>query len=202
MQHELVPMRRLALSLLALSLGACGGPSVRTGADANPSAARGQLVAAAANGPVPLEIDSVPPVFTGGVNEVAQIASQAGGWLGARFTPAPYVIGSDQRRLVFRFEDVADSPAEICAGTAPRGPVPSGPVKLHAVFCDGPRPVADTTGTAQGTDLASADRLVTASMDRLFPGRSGDSYYGFPGVSLGVGLGSGGDWGLGGGLHF
>ena len=38
--------------------------------------------------------------------------------------------------------------------------------------------------------------------DRLFPGRSGDYYYSYPGVSLGVGIGSGGHFGLGGGLRF
>jgi hypothetical protein len=202
MQHELVPTRALALSILAVTLAACGGPSVRTGADADPSAARGQLVAAAAAGPVPIEVDSVPPVFTGGVTEVARIASQAGNWLNASFTPSPYGMGSAQRRLVFRFEEATDGPAAVCAGTAPHGPLPPGPPKLHAIFCDGPRPVADTTATAEAADLAAADRLITASMDRLFPGRTGDSYYGFPGVSLGVGVGSGGGWGLGGGLHF
>jgi hypothetical protein len=190
-------------SLAVVALSACaGGPDVSTGPDANPSAARGLLVAAAADGPVPLEVDSVPPVFAGGVAEVARIATQGGAWLGATFVPMPYGQGSDRRRLVFRFAEPSGSPAEICAGTAPTGALPPPPPRLLAVFCDGRRPVADATGTADGPELADADRLVGAVMDRLFPGRAGDYYYSYPGVSLGVGIGSGGRFGLGGGLHF
>ena len=93
-------------SLAVVALSACaGGPDVSTGPDANPSAARGLLVAAAADGPVPLEVDSVPPVFAGGVAEVARIATQGGAWLGATFVPMPYGQGSDRRRLVFRFAE-------------------------------------------------------------------------------------------------
>ena len=99
---------------------------------------------------------------------------------------------------------IIGAPEQACASTpAPRGVVPPPPAKLTAVFCDGPRPVADVTGTANGATPEDTDRLVTATVDRLFPGRDGGSSgYGFPGVSLGVGLGTGGRWGLGGGLHF
>ncbi len=153
--------------------------------------------------PVPLEVDSVPPTFAGGVAEVANLASERASWLGARFTPTPFGAGSDRRRLVLRFEDAATAPEAACAGTAPRGAVPPPPARLTAIFCDGPRPVADVTGTASGPAPEDTDRLVTASIDRLFPGRGGDSSYGgFPGVSLGVGIGTGGRWGLGGGLRF
>ncbi len=48
---------------------------------------------------------------------------------------------------------------------------------------------------------SAADELVVSSMNRLFPGE-GSGYSSFPGVSLGVGIGTGGRWGLGGGLHF
>ena len=59
------------------------------------------------------------------------------------------------------------------------------------------------TGIASGASPEDTDRLITASIDRLFPGRSGESVYGgFPGVSIGVGIGTGGRWGLGGGLRF
>lgn len=203
MHPALPPARALAPAFVALAVAACaGGPSVQTGAGANPSAARGQLVAAAADGPVPLEVGRVPPVFRGGPTEVARIASQAGEWLGARFVPIPYGASPAQRRLVFRFDEPAGSPAEICAGRAAPGRLQTSPPRLRAVFCEGTRPVADVTGVAEGPDLQAADRLVTASLDRLFPGRTGNGSYGFPGVSLGVGVGSGGDWGLGGGLHF
>jgi hypothetical protein len=186
-----------------LAMTACrAGPDVSTGQGANPSAARGRLVAAAAKGPVPLEIDSVPPVYAGGVPEVARVASRAGEWLGAGFVPVPYGQGASGTRLVLRFEEPSGAAAEICRGRAPHGVLPPPPLRLHAVFCDGPMPVADVTGTAAGTDLVEADRLISVAMDRLFPGRDGDYYYSAPGVSLGVGLGSGGGWGLGGGLHF
>jgi ABC-type amino acid transport substrate-binding protein len=194
-----------AAVLAALGLAACGGgPDLAAGSAADTSRARGLLVAAAADGPVPLEVDSVPPGFAGGVAEVASLASERAAWLGARFIPTPFGAGSDRRRLVFRFEDKAGAPEQACAGgPAPRGVVPPPPAKLTAIFCDGPRPVADVTGTASGAAPEDTDRLVAATVDRLFPGRNGgDATSGFPGVSLGVGIGTGGRWGLGGGLRF
>ncbi len=193
-----------AVALLTSGLGACGGgPGISTGPGADPSAARGRLVAAAADGPVPLEVAGVPPVYAGGATEVARVASEATGWLGARFAAAPPGSGPDRRRLVLRFVDAPATPAEACAGTAPSGRVPPPPVGLRAVFCDGPLPVADAGGRADGTDLAATDRLVTATMDRLFPGRAdGGSYRGYPGVSLGgvIGLGVGGGRRFGSGI--
>ena len=196
------------IALLSVGLGACNsGPRITTGQGASPSAARGQLVAAAANGPVPLEVDRAPALYEGGAAEVARVATRAADWLGAHFAPTPLGEASDRQRLVFRFEDAPGTPAEACAGKAPPGRLPPPPVKLNAVFCDGPRPVADATGTADGTDLAATDRLVTATVDRLFPGRTGEgSYYGYPGISLGgvIGLGSGRRVGSGifAGIHF
>ena len=76
------------------------------------------------------------------------------------------------------------------------------------MFCDGTRPVADATGTAAGQGTQAADQLVTAVTDRLFPGNNSTAGYsnGLPGMSIGVGVGSGGwgnnDWGLGGGMFF
>ena len=195
MQTLTPPPTRTAIAtfaLLAIGVGACGGgPRVTTGPGADPSTARGQLVAAAANGPVPLEIDRVPSVYKGGPAEVAEVAARAADWLHVRFDPAPLGADPDRKRLVFRFADAPGTPAEACTGRAPPGAVPS-PPRLHAVFCDGLRPVADATGTAAGPDLEAADRLVVATVDRLFPGRTGGGpYYGFPGVSVGLGLGLG-----------
>lgn len=197
------PLLAALVALAAVGLAACGGgPDVRAGTDADTSRARGLLVAASAEGPVPLEVDSVPAGFAGGPAEVARVASERASWLGASFVPTPFAAGSDRRRLVMRFEDVAAAPAEVCAGRAVRGPVAAAPARLQAVFCDGALPVADVAGTADGAAPADTDRLVTATVDRLFPGRRGDTYYSTPGVSLGVGVGSGGGWGLGGGLFF
>jgi hypothetical protein len=194
-------------ALLPLGAGCSGGPQLDAGPSANPSQARGLLVAASADGPVPLEIDTAPPTFAGGAAEVAGIATTAVSALGARFQPMGLgSVESTRRRVVFRFEQTAHDPTAICAGNNPRGILPPPPVRLYAVFCDGTRPVADIGGTAAGTSPDDPARLVSAVTDRMFPGGSG-SYSYFPGVSLGVGVGSGGGgwgggWGLGGGLHF
>jgi hypothetical protein len=53
-------------------------------------------------------------------------------------------------------------------------------------------PASQRECAAAGPDLEAADRLVVATVDRLSPGRTGGgSYYGFPGVSVGLGLGLG-----------
>ncbi len=195
----------LAAAVAALSLlGACGGPRLRTGSDADPSTARGMLVAASATGePVPLVVDTVPSrAYPVGAPGIAGTADAAVTWLGARFAPTDLrAADPDRRRVVLRFEDVTRNAALACSANPPRGAVPAEPVKLHAVFCDGTRPIADVDGTAAEPGPSAADELVTVSMNRLFPGQ-GSRYSAFPGVSLGVGVGSGGGWGLGGGLHF
>ena len=201
------PCTYLAGSLLCLAaaaLAACGGPDVSTGPDANPSAARSLLVAAAREGqPVPLVIDTTPPSFRGGASEVAGTATATVSWLGSRFQPVgPSGVDPRSRRLVFRFQNVPPDPGAVCSANPPRGSLPAPPLRLYGVFCDGQRPVADIAGTASGSDPSDANQLVAAVTNRLFPGsETGYSSY-FPGVSLGVGVGSGGGWGLGGGLHF
>lgn len=187
--------------LASLLLGACGGPRVELGAQGNPTAARGLLVAAATEGPVPLEIDTAPPGLAGGADEVARIATAAVPWLAQRFEARPLgTVTPTQRRLVMRFESVPRDPSATCSGAPPRGSLGPPPATLLAVFCDGARAVADVTGTAPGAEPADTERLIRAALDRLVPGSTG--YSSFPGVSLGVGVGSGGGWGLGGGLHF
>jgi ABC-type amino acid transport substrate-binding protein len=138
--NRTLPLAASAL-LAALGLAACGGgPDVAAGREADPSRARGLLVGAAADGPVPLEVDSVPPTFAGGVAEVANLASEQASWLGARFTPTPFGAGSDRRRLVLRFEDAAAAPEAACAGTAPRGAVPPPPASSPPSSATAPGP--------------------------------------------------------------
>lgn len=199
-----MPRPSAAACLLGLVLAACAGPDLRTGPDANPSVARGLLVTAATEGPVPLEIDAPPGIYRGGAAEIGRVASQAVSWLQARLEPVPLGgVPLDRRRIVFRFQNVATDPAAVCAGNASVGAVPTTPGSLYAVFCDGRRPVADVLGKANVADQEDMDRLIRATMARLFPGASTGSHgFGYPGVSLGVGVGSGGGWGLGGGLHF
>ncbi len=62
--------------------------------------------------------------------------------------------------------------------------------------------MAVVSGTAAAEGPSAADELVVTSMNRLFPGEGSGYSSSFPGVSLGVGIGTGGRWGLGGGLHF
>ena len=206
------PSRPAVAALLAAATGllaACsGGPELRSGPQANPSAARGLLAAASTQGPVPLVIDVAPGAFAGGPAQIAGTASNAVAWLGASFAPeSPGAADPARRRVVFRFDGTAADPNDVFTSTGSAAGVPPSPPRLLGVFCDGPRPVADVTGTATGTDVAAADELVTSVTDRLFPGSSEAGYSrGAPGLSLGVGVGSGGwgrsGWGVGGGLFF
>ncbi len=207
-QTMFLPRLRTAAALAALiAAAACAsGPQVATGPQSNPSGARGILAAASTQGPVPLVIDTVPDSFPGGASQIAGTASNAVSWLGASFVPRQEVA-TDQRRVVFRFADIIRDPAATCTGEPTPGTPPAPPLQLFAVLCDGTRPVADATGTAAGDSVAAGDQLVTAVTDRLFPGNSTTGYSNsMPGVSLGVGVGSGGwgnnGWGLGGGLFF
>lgn len=196
-------VRPLAIASLLALLAACAGPSVTTGPGADPSTARGLLVAAATQGPVPVVVDAVPAGMTGGKAEVVRIAEDALSWLAADLVPVAEGAAERRRRLALRFTGGPRDAGAICAGTARPLGTPPVPAQLQAVFCDGPRAVADAFGTATGAAPTDTERLIRATLDRLFPGRSGYAGGGgFPGVSLGVGVGSGGDWGLGGGLHF
>ena len=190
-----------------LAIAACaGGPQVASGPQSNPSGARGLLAAASTQGPVPLVIDNVPTDFPGGALQIAGTASNTVSWLGASFTPDDQAA-IERKRVVFRFADPIRDPAATCAGKPDAAAPPAPPLQLFAVFCDGPRPVADATGTAAGSGPAAGDQLVAAVTDRLFPGSSTTGYSNaVPGVSLGVGIGSGG-WGnsgvgVGGGMFF
>lgn len=203
----LSPIRRTAMlgSLLA-TIACSSAPQVATGPQSNPSSARGLLAAAATQGPVPLVIGSVPASFPGGASQIAGTASNSVAWLGASFTPSQSAA-TEQKRVVFNFSDRIRDPAMTCAGKGPDSGAPSEPLQLFGVFCDGTRPVADATGTATGSGTTAADQLVAGVTDRLFPGNSTTGYSNpVPGVSVGVGVGSGGwgngGWGLGGGMFF
>lgn len=190
-----------------LAMAACSSaPDVTTGVQSNPSGARGLLAAASTEGPVPLVISNIPPAFPGGASQIAGTASNSVSWLGASFKPS-VDDATDRRQVVFNFADRIRDPAATCAGQDRGGGVAGDPLQLFAVFCDGTKPVADATGTASGAGTTAADQLVAGVTDRLFPGNSTTGYSNpMPGVSLGVGVGSGGwgsnGWGLGGGLFF
>jgi hypothetical protein len=208
MPQIITPSRAAAaLAAMLLTAGCAGSPQVATGPQANPSGARGLLAAASTQGPVPLVVDQVPSDFPGGASQIAGTASNSVAWLGASFKP-DNTAATDQRRMVFRFSDPIRDPATTCAGNPSQGTLPTPPLQLFAVFCDGTRPVADATGTTSGDGTQAADQLVAAVTDRLFPGNNSTAGYsnGIPGVSLGVGVGSGGwghnGWGVGSGVFF
>lgn len=201
------PIRSTAMlgSLLA-TIACSSAPQVATGPQSNPSSARGLLAAASTQGPVPLVIRFVPASFPGGASQIAGTASNSVAWLGVSFTPSQSAA-TEQKRVVFNFSDRIRDPAMTCAGKGPDSGAPSEPLQLFGVFCDGIRPVADATGTATGSGTTAADQLVAAVTDRLFPGNSTTGYSNpVPGVSVGVGVGSGGwgngGWGVGGGMFF
>jgi hypothetical protein len=193
--------RRLgAAALLAGLLAGCaGGPDVTPGAGADLGAARQQLIVSALDGPIPLVIDTVPAPLQGPAAEqdIATLIARTTAWANATFRPEPF-DGLPSNRLILWFADQASaSPATICTTPPPTGAVALDPPRLHAVFCRGSTPVADTIGVAGAGDRAAAEQLVTRTVARLFPDYSSGSR--FPGVSIFGGIGSGGG-GSGGGV--
>ena len=84
---------RAAIAAGALLVTGCSSdPQVTTGPTANPNAARDLLVATAAQGPVPLVVDTAPPDFPGGAladrGHGQQCSGVAGRQLHARCAPA------------------------------------------------------------------------------------------------------------------
>ncbi|MDX6748907.1 hypothetical protein SH611_03715 [Geminicoccaceae bacterium 1502E] len=185
-----------------LAVAACGPRAeVATGAHGTFGEARRLLVLQAADGPVPLDVDAVPVALAGGESELVRLAEEAVGWSNARFVAAPG--GGEGAHLALRFAAVPASPGAACAGSSDGTPAsPTGPVRLHAIFCDGPTPVADAIGTAARSGKAGVADLLDATLGRLFPGGRGGYGGLYPGVSLGVGIGSGGSSGVGVGVGF
>ena len=117
LQARSLPLVRstVAFGWLLAAAACSSGPQVTTGAQSNPSGARGLLASASTQGPVPLVISDIPPVFPGGASQIAGTASNSVAWLGASFTPATEVA-TDRRRFVFNFADRIRDPATTCAG--------------------------------------------------------------------------------------
>lgn len=187
--------------LVVPALAGCGPRAeVATGTSGMFGEARRMLVLAAADGPVPIDVDTVPSVLGGGEVELAQLAGRAVDWSNAVFTPA--APGAQGAHLALRFASVPADPAAACAGAAGSGTAPAaGTARLHAIFCDGPAPVADAIGTAAMPGRAGIADLLEATLGRLFPGGGGRYGHGLPGVSVGVGVGSDGS-GVGLGVGF
>lgn len=188
-------MLRALLTLFALTLVAgCGGPSVRLGEGSD--LRRAESVAVLADSAIPLQHDEPPGVLAGA--DLASLASRGAGNVGAAFV-ARDIGPVSGPHLVLRFENTSGfGPDQLCRGEPPSsGPWFQSPPQLTAVMCRDTEPLASATGVADDADAAAAERLVTATVARLFPGQFRGS-----GITLGGGIGSGGDWGLGAGIGF
>ncbi|HEX6012328.1 MAG TPA: hypothetical protein VFY87_11110 [Geminicoccaceae bacterium] len=186
----------LAASLLVLGLVACTAAPARLGPDADPRAARRLLEEAASAGPVRLELNR-PPSTSDGAMTVAQVAEQAArGVRGLEARFAEQAESTDLARLLLLFDPPPGGlqPRLACGAEALPPPVPEGPLRLQAVFCDGGAAVADATAVAEGRTRADAERLIWRTTGRLFP----DDYpetYGFDLFGRRVGVGVGGTFG-------
>jgi hypothetical protein len=192
-------------AVLVSGLAGCAPQAdVATGVHGQYAEASRLLILAAAKGPVPLSVDRVPTTTEGSVDETSLLAAanDAVDWTGARFALVP--AKPDDYHVLLRFERVPSDPDTACKAVdspqrAAPSPLPEPGLRLHAIACNGPQPVADVIARNERATASAATDLTRASLRRLFPGGSGG--WGFPGVSLGVGIGSNGS-GAGVGLHF
>jgi hypothetical protein len=191
--------------VLGALLSACAGPppTVSPGPTSNIVEARRLLLTESARGPVPLIIDRAPDGFT--PERIAELAERgARDWTAVDFVPQhPGTDDAAGAHLVFRFAGAGPvEPQAVCDGRMLAGNPGPQPEQLHAVFCEGGRPVADSFAVAAGTAENDVARLVSRTTASLFPGER--RTYGLPGVSVfgGVGLGSGSRGGVGVGLGF
>lgn len=201
--------RMLPVAALALLASCAPRADVVTGANGRFGEARSRLLTVASKGPVPFAIDVAPPVL-GDADQVMLLAQNAIAWSNARLTMTGGEAPADAR-LLMAFAQVPADSAAACAGrlpspsSQPRAMPPSAlmPVRVHAIFCDNDRVLADVIGTARGSDRADAEATVRDALDRLLAGGGGSGSGWFPGgVSLGVGVGSGGNFGGGVGVGF
>lgn len=191
-------MRAALVVLFLTTLAGCGGSDVRNLPGSDRRAA--ESAAVVATGPIPVEIGPPPPVLAGPTaeEEIARLASRGASYVNARFVPATGVAPSETR-LILRFDDLAGAPPAACGASLPFGASADATPRLLAVLCRNDLPISSASGTAASPERAAAERLVVDTVARLFPT---DTDYGGYGASVGVGVGSGGDWGLGGGLSF
>jgi hypothetical protein len=177
------------LTALGLALAACAAQGgIELGEGANPRAARARLAEAAATGPVRLALNAPPATTDGalGAEQAAKAAAEGVRGLKVRFSrtaPGP-------TRLVLLFDPPTRiGPAAICAADRLPAAAPRGGVRLHAVFCDGPEPIADAVGESDDRSTAAVSRLIWRTTARLFPDDYADTY-GFNLFGLRVGLGA------------
>jgi hypothetical protein len=183
--------RLLPVAILALLAACAPRADVASGANGRFGEARSRLLTVASKGPVPFAIDEAPPVL-GGPDQVMVLAQNAIAWSNARLTMAGGEAPAEAR-LLLAFAQVPADSAAACAGRLPTPssqpramPLsPLSPVRVHAIFCDNDRVLADVIGTARTAGGSSTG-------GGWFPG----------GVSLGVGVGSGGNFGGGIGVGF
>ena len=186
------PLRPTALACLALpALAACAAePDLGRPFGADARDARQGLAAAAERGPVRLVVLDPPASFGLGTAAEAMAARLAAEGVSGRTVRFAADAASPEPHLVLAFGmPPGTEPGTLCGGTAPAG-MGVLPQRLTAVWCDGPRAVADLSGTAGGTSPADTERLVWRATARLFPDDYEDSYgWNLFGDRLRVGLG-------------
>lgn len=175
--------------LAALGLAACAAQGgIELGGAASPRAARARLAEVAGAGPVPLAVNVLPATTDGALGAEQAAGAAADGVRGLRVRFSPTALGS--ARLVLLFDPPAGiGPAAVCAADDLPAAAPRGGVRLHAVFCDGPEPIADAAGESRDRSTAAVSRLIWRTAARLFPDDYADSY-GFNLFGLRVGLGA------------
>lgn len=180
--------------VMAAVLAGCAGPDVRVSERSD--LRRAENVAVLAADPIPLQHDEPPAVLADA--DLVALVTEGADNIGVRFVPRPLAPVAGPH-LVLRFENVAAFGVDqLCAGEPPSsGPWFQSPPRLVAVMCAAGEPLAYADGVAADASRAATERMVRATVAGLFPGRHDAT-----GVTLGGGIGSGGNWGLGGGLSF
>ena len=164
--------------IMVLALAGCTAAPVRLGPDSDPKVAREVLGYAAGNGPVRLQVNSLPRT-SDEAPTLARLAGEAARGvrgMDVRFAEPPTAIGS--ARLILLFDPPPNTrPRAVCAAPLPPAPVSAAPpLRLQAIFCDGGAFIADATGTTEGNTAADVDRLVWRTTGRLFPDDYQETY--------------------------
>lgn len=177
-----MPVRLLLVSPVLLFLAACAALAP-PGIEGSPRAARAQLAAAAAAGPVPVVLHALPEGLA--PETVLEAAREGIAGLQPRFEP---VDGPRPAALVLAFADA--DPVALCEsrpGPTERAEAAAG--TLTAVWCGTEGPVASVTQRLDPARPEAVERAVWRAVRWLFPDDYADRY-GFDLFGLRIGIGA------------
>ena len=171
--------RMLGTTVLALAVVGCAGSApARLDPDSDVRGARSQLQAAAATGPVRLEVNGLPVSSEGPLGRATVETEAARGvrWMSVRFAAAPEATG--QARLLLLFDPPTSlEPGHVCMLDNLPAPVPAADnARLDGVFCEGGSFVAAADASAPSRSPAEMQRLIWRVASRIFPDDYQDSY--------------------------